>query len=85
MHFLRNRAGLPDQTSPVGMNLPGGTTVPGNNLDCVEMTDPSIMTHLEPIMTSFSILQDLRTQSGPILTYWPMTVAAGKPVGELLC
>jgi hypothetical protein len=79
-----NLAGDPAQSSPSGTRRAGGSTLPGASMECGSIMDPSHSTLLAPTMQWSSTLQERSTHCGSTVTYLPTSVAAVRPVGEVL-
>ena len=65
---LTYRAGLPAQSWPEGISLPGVTIVPGARMLCLSTSEPSMRMLLSPMMHSFSIVVDRNKQPWPMVT-----------------
>lgn len=79
VRVLINLAGLPPQSSPDGILLPGGTTEPASRIDRVSTSEPSIRIECCPMMHSGSIVHDLKRLYAPTVTYLSINVCAGNP------
>lgn len=58
--------------------------MPGASTLLLSTRQPSIRMLLSPITTLSSTVADLSRQPWPTVTYFPMTVAADSPVGDVL-
>lgn len=58
--------------------------MPGARTLLLSTSDPSIRMLLSPMTTMSSIVADLSKQPCPMVTYFPMMVAAESPVGDVL-
>mmetsp|Transcript_9989 Transcript_9989/g.11623 ORF Transcript_9989/g.11623 Transcript_9989/m.11623 type:complete len:238 (+) Transcript_9989:377-1090(+) len=83
---LRSRtyvAGFPPHSCPLGMNRPGGSTVPSSNTLLLSTTEPSISMQLLPTTLWRLTVQERRTQLLPMVEKIPTYVPASIPVGEV--